>query len=128
MPEGIHSANIKTIGKLEDSGSDVNLVVQLHREYVVDSFLNEQLTIDDTIFTVECCYKPTMQTLFLPSVYLFKQTDYTNLLVPWVAIVNRDSTKAFKPLLIALPSCRNSYFYYVEMQSIQKSYEYKVLN
>jgi len=111
----------------EDASCKLNLVVQLYREYV-HSFLNEQLTIDDTIFTVECCYKPTMQTLFLPSVYLFKQTDYTNLLVPWVAIVNRDSTKAFKPLLIALPSCRNSYFYYVEMQSIPKSYEYKVLN
>jgi hypothetical protein len=44
----------------------LNLVVHLHREYV-HSFLNEQLTVDGTIFTVGWCYKPTIQTLFLPS-------------------------------------------------------------
>ena len=82
----------------EVASCKLNLVVQLHREYVVDSFLNEQLTIDDTIFTVECCYKPTMQTLFLPSVYLFKQTDYTDVFVPWVDTI-------VKPIVQTVINC-----------------------
>ena len=83
----------------EVASCKLNLVVQLYREYV-HSFLNEQLTVDGTIFTVAgWCYKPTIQTFFLYHlIRMFKRTDYTDVFVPWVDII-------VKPIVQTVINC-----------------------